>query len=63
MLEQDAIYVFEFKMKTNPKNALQQIKEKKYYEKYPSENSEIYLIGIEFDEEEKNISNFEYEKF
>jgi hypothetical protein len=49
-------------MKSNPKNALQQIKEKKYYEKYLSENKDIWLIGIEFDEQEKNISNFECEK-
>ena len=57
-----AIYIFEFKMKTNPKNALQQIKDRKYYEKYLSENKEIYLLGIEFDEAEKNISMFELEK-
>ena len=57
-----AIYIFEFKMKTNPKNALLQIKDKKYHEKYLSNNKEIFLIGIEFDEKEKNISNFELEK-
>ena len=49
-------------MKTNPQNALKQIKDKKYPEKYLSENKDIYLIGIEFDEAEKNISDFEYEK-
>ncbi|MEN8123145.1 MAG: ATP-binding protein, partial [Bacteroidota bacterium] len=51
-----AVYIFEFKMKTQAKNALEQIKEKKYHEKYLSEEKEIYLIGIEFDEKEKNIS-------
>ena len=56
------IFIFEFKMKTNPKNALEQIKERKYYEKYLSENKEIYLTGIEFDEDAKNISAFECEK-
>lgn len=49
-------------MKTNQKNALEQIKEKQYHKKYLSENKDIFLIGIEFDEEEKNISDFEYEK-
>jgi len=62
IIMEKAIYIFEFKMKTNPKNALQQIKDKKYSEKYLSEKKEIYLIGIEFDEEVKNISKFEYEK-
>ena len=57
-----AIYIFEFKMKTNPKNALKQIKDKKYHEKYLSENKEIFLIGIEFNETDKNISDFETEK-
>jgi len=56
-----AIYIFEFKMKTNPQNALQQIKSQKYYEKYLSHNKEIYLVGIDFDEDQKNISTFEYE--
>jgi len=60
---ESAIYVFEFKMKTNPENALQQIKNKKYHEKYIAENKTIFLVGIEFDEAEKNISNFECEKF
>ncbi len=57
-----AIYIFEFKMKTEKQNALQQIKDKKYHEKYMSEKKDIYLIGIEFDEEKKNISMFEFEK-
>ncbi len=56
------IFIFEFKMRTNTKNALQQIKDKKYHEKYSNLNKEIFLIGIEFDEEQKNISLFECEK-
>jgi len=52
----DKVYIIEFKL---GKNALAQIKEKKYYEKY---SGEIYLIGIEFDEEIKNITNVEWEK-
>ena len=57
-----AVFIFEFKMKTNPKNALKQIKGRKYHEKYLSDKKEIFLIGIEFDEEIKNISEFESEK-
>ena len=56
------IFIFEYKMKTNSKNALQQIKDKKYHEKYLNEDKNIFLIGIEFDEEQKNISMFESEK-
>jgi len=56
---EDKIYIIEFKVGNK---ALKQIKERKYYEKYLNENKEIYLVGIEFDENEKNISNFEWEK-
>ena len=56
------IFIFEYKMKKQKKNALQQIKDKKYAEKYMTLEKEIFLIGIEFDEEKRNISQFECEK-
>jgi hypothetical protein len=62
IITQTAVFIFEFKMKSGSGNALQQIKEKAYYKKYLSENKEIFLIGIEFDEEIKNISGFECER-
>jgi len=49
-------------MKTHPKDALEQIIEKNYHQKYLSPGKEIFLIGIEFDEEQKNISKFEWQK-
>ena len=55
-----AIYIFEFKV--DDKGALAQIKEKEYATKYLNYNKDIYLIGIEFDTKEKNISGFEWEK-
>ena len=57
-----AVFIFEFKMKTNSKNALQQIEEKKYHEKYYHLKTDIFLIGIEFDENKKNISEFQTKK-
>ena len=56
-----AIYIFEFKIKGKG-NALAQIKENNYATKYLNHNKDIYLIGIEFDVEEKNISGFEWER-
>jgi len=53
--------IIEFKV-DDKQNALKQIKEKKYSEKYLNYNKNIYLIGIEFDTNDKNISNFEWEK-
>ncbi len=60
ILLNDNRYVFEFKV--GGKDALQQIKDKKYYEKFLDEGSRIYLVGINFDEEKRNISGFEWEK-
>jgi len=55
-----AIYVIEFK--TDGKSAIEQIKAKKYHEKYLSLNTPIYIIGIEFDTEKKNIVKLEWEE-
>jgi len=57
----NAIYIIEFKVESEGK-ALEQIKEKKYYEKYLSESREIYLMGIEFSKESRNIASLEFEK-
>ncbi|MEW6774191.1 MAG: ATP-binding protein [Bacteroidota bacterium] len=58
-------YIMEFKVIKDEKekgSALQQIKTKKYFEKYQSTSEEIYLIGMEFSEQQRNIINFEIEK-
>ncbi|WP_028951180.1 ATP-binding protein [Sulfurihydrogenibium subterraneum] len=61
---QDRAYIIEFKVvdKEAENKALSQIKEKKYYEKYVGSCREIYLIGIEFSKEKRNIVYFECEK-
>ena len=56
----DKIYIFEFKVKDE--DPLFQIKKKKYYEKYLKENKEIILVGINFDEKEKNVKKLVWEK-
>jgi len=58
----DKVYIFEFKVTDKPNHkALEQIKEKKYYEKY-QEFEDIYLIGIEFCKSERNVCGVEWEK-
>ncbi|SFV75312.1 FIG00914433: hypothetical protein [hydrothermal vent metagenome] len=57
---EDKIYIIEFKV--GDSDALTQIKEKNYANKYLNEKKDIYLIGINFDESDKNISKFEWEK-
>jgi len=60
ILLQDKVYIIEFKV--GKESALTQIKEKKYYKKYLNQNKEIYLIGINFDKESRNIASFEWER-
>ncbi len=56
-------YIFEFKLSEEAtNNPMQQIKERKYYEKY-LDSTEIYLIGIEFSRSERNIINFAWERY
>jgi len=62
---EDRCYLFEFKVVELDKTqgrALSQLKEKGYHEKYLSQCKEVYLIGIEFSKEKRNITNFEWEK-
>nr|WP_320190806.1 AAA family ATPase [uncultured Desulfobacter sp.] len=59
------IYIFEFKVvdiDTTPGTALEQIKQKRYADKYHGNGDEIYLVGVEFDSNERNIVRFEWEK-
>ena len=59
----DRVYIIEFKVNElckQPGRALEQIKEKKYADKY--QNHETWLIGVEFSSAERNISRFEWEQ-
>jgi len=55
------IVIIEFKVDIKEK-ALKQIKERKYYEKYMDDEREIFIVGICFSSEGKNITEFEWEK-
>jgi len=53
----NAIFVIEFKV--DGTSAIEQIQEKKYHEKYLDSNLPIFIVGIEFDTKERNISKIE----
>jgi len=57
---EDKIYIMEFKVDST--GALEQIKAKNYAQKYLGQNRAIYLVGIDFDSNEKNVHAFEVEK-
>lgn len=54
------IFIMEFKV-GNASEALDQIKKKKYYEKYQPTPKKIKIIGVGFDVEERNIKEFKIE--
>jgi len=60
----EKVFVIEFKVvETEMQNtALAQIKQRRYFEKYLSQPKTIYLIGIEFSKQAKNIVGFAWEK-
>jgi hypothetical protein len=62
VLFNNRVYIIEFKVNelTESGSALEQIKEKKYAEKY--QGKEVYLLGVEFSKTERNISRFSWEK-
>ncbi len=61
MVGRDSIFIIEFKVDMPAEDALQQIKDKRYYEKYQNQEKPIYMIGMQFDSELKNIREFKYE--
>lgn len=58
----DSIYIFEFKVDASEENAICQIEQRKYYEKYIADGKDIYLVGIHFDSDSKNIREFDWRK-
>jgi len=56
----DAIYLFEFKMEGagTPEDALAQIKERGYANRYLAEGKKIVCIGVTFDAKTRNISDW-----
>jgi len=56
-----AIYIIEFKIE-GKENALEQIKDRGYANAYLNSQKDIYLVGIHFDKNVRNISLFEWER-
>jgi len=52
------IYIFEFKMHKSPQEALHQIEEKGYHQKYLILKKSITLIGIKFDNKKRNLDEW-----
>ena len=63
VLESDTrVYLFELKVNSSAQAALEQIEEKKYYEKYLNIQKELLIIGVNFSLEERNVTDWVVEK-
>ena len=56
------IFLIEFKMSSNSRDPIEQIKESGYAEKYRNGENQIWLVGMTFDHETRNLSKFQWEK-
>lgn len=52
------VYIFEFKINSSAEEALEQINDKKYFEKYLDKNKKLILIGVNFNTNERNLSDW-----
>ncbi|MFH1096135.1 MAG: ATP-binding protein [Candidatus Desantisbacteria bacterium] len=65
VITDNTVIIFEFKMvegKAEQNTALEQIRNKRYYEKYLEASKDIYIVGIEFSMVERNIVRFDWER-
>ena len=60
-VKDDLYYIIELKLDESAEEALKQIKEKKYYEKYEKKGNNIHLLGINFSSKERNITDWKEE--
>ncbi len=57
----DKIYIFEIKVDSS-ESPLKQIKERQYYKRYEGQDKDIYLVGININSQERNLSAFRWER-
>ena len=57
----DFLYLMEFKLGEPAENAIEQIKNRDYIQSYANSAKTIYLVGIGFSKEERNVATWESE--
>ncbi len=59
----DKVFIIELKCNQSAEQAIRQISEKRYHEKYLQSGRKIYLLGINFNTKEKAITDWRLEPF
>ena len=60
VISKGKVYIIE--LKVDKEGAIEQIKERRYYEKY-NDGREVYLVGIIIDSKERKVKKMEVEKY
>jgi hypothetical protein len=64
LVETDAfLYLMEFKLDAPAKDAIAQIKARQYLQSYKNSDKRVFLIGVGFSQEEKNVETWEVEEW
>ena len=58
----DRVYIFEFKLDGSAEEAMKQIKDKGYSEKYRGSGKDVYLTGVSFSMEDRKVKEYKIEK-
>jgi hypothetical protein len=56
---EDYIYLMEFKLDGTSGDAIEQIKNKEYAAAYKNSNKTVFLVGVNFSKEERNVESWE----
>ncbi len=59
---QDRIYIFEFKIDQSADVAMEQIKDKEYFQKFKHSGKQIILVGIDFDTKTRQIADWQIDR-
>jgi hypothetical protein len=57
----DFLYLMEFKLAATAEDVIAQIKEREYAAAYKNSPKKVFLVGINFSKEERNVENWEME--
>ncbi|NJL75741.1 MAG: hypothetical protein HC892_12700 [Saprospiraceae bacterium] len=59
----DYLYLMEFKLDGRVEDALEQIKQRAYFMPYRNSDKIIFLVGINFSKEERNVDSWEAQRW
>ncbi len=57
---QNYVYCFDFKLDKSAEEAIQQINERGYLDKYAGSNKTLHKIGINFSSKDKKVENIKW---